>query len=96
MSWKCDICDSYNEEGSRQCYVCGQPRSAESIREGKIREREERIADINASIYKNVYGVSKIVFIFGLNASLVVVAIAVILKIANGQLDDIWQSAFAV
>lgn len=96
MSWKCDICDSYNEESSRQCYVCGQPRSAESIREGKIREREERIARINAGIYKNAYGISKVVFISGLAASLVIIAIAIIIKIVNGQLDDIWHSASAV
>ena len=96
LSWKCDICDSYNEESSRQCYVCGQPRSAESIREGKIREREERIARINAGIYKNAYGVSKIVFIAGLAASLVIISIAIIMKIANGQLDDIWNSLSVV
>lgn len=96
MSWKCDICDSYNEESSRQCYVCGQPRSAESIREGKIREREERIARINAGIYKNAYGISKVVFISGLAASLVIIAIGIIIKIVNGQLDDIWYSTSAV
>ena len=96
MSWKCDICDSYNEESSGQCYVCGQPRSAESIREGKLRKREERIARINAGIYKNAFSVSKVVFISGLAASIVIISIAIILKIATGQLDDIWNSLTVV
>lgn len=96
MSWKCDICDSYNEESVIQCYVCGQPRSAESIREGKIRAREEKITRINNRIYKNAYGISRAFFIFGLTISLVSIAIAIIIKIINGQLDDMWQSFFVL
>ena len=26
MSWKCDYCDSYNEDTSAKCFVCGQAR----------------------------------------------------------------------
>lgn len=96
MSWKCDICDSYNEESSIQCYVCGHLRSAESIREGKIRNREKKIARINNGIYKNAYGISRAFFISGLIISLVSIVIAIIIKIVNGQLDDIWQSFFAL
>lgn len=96
MSWKCDICDSYNEERSHQCYVCGQPRSAESIREGKARAKEEKIARINNGIYKNAYGISKTVFISGLTISLITIVVAIIIKIVNGQLDDIWHSLFVL
>ncbi len=29
MGWKCSVCDTYNEEGSSACYVCGAARPAE-------------------------------------------------------------------
>ena len=31
MSWKCKICDSYNEDDSSQCYVCGQPKASQPV-----------------------------------------------------------------
>lgn len=92
LSWKCDICDSYNEESSRQCYVCGQARSAESIREGKIKEREERVSRINTAIINRATGVLRLFFILGLSGSLVAVIVTLIIKISGGDLDTIWQS----
>ena len=86
------MCDSYNDESARQCYVCGQLRSAESIREGLIREREERLSRINDKIYKYTYSILRIVFVSALTASLVIIGIAIIIKIINRQLDDIWRS----
>ena len=26
MSWKCEICDTYNDDSQRECYVCGHAR----------------------------------------------------------------------
>ena len=79
-----------------RCFVCGLPRSEESIKEGKRREREERAARLNAEIFKKTYGISKSVFIFGITVSFIIVAIMIIIKIVNGQLDNIWNSATAV
>lgn len=31
MSWKCNICDSYNGDDSAQCYVCGQLKPSQPI-----------------------------------------------------------------
>lgn len=42
MSWKCEICDSYNEDTVTTCFVCGQVRSETSIREEKERIRAEK------------------------------------------------------
>lgn len=96
MSWKCDICDSYNEESSRQCYVCGQARSAESIKEGKLKEREERVAHINTVIINRATGVLRLIFMLGLSCSLVTVIVALIIKTSGGGLDAIWQSTKSV
>ena len=50
MSWKCDICDTYNDDDNMECYVCGTLRSEESIRLAEalkaeaLRKEEERKA----------------------------------------------------
>lgn len=41
MSWKCELCDSYNEDGVSVCYVCGEERSAAAIMAEEVRRREE-------------------------------------------------------
>jgi len=96
VSWKCDICDTYNEERETACYVCGQARSAASIREGKIRAREERILRINNAIYKCGYSISKGIFLVGLLSSLVVIVIATIIKISQGDIGGIATNLFGV
>lgn len=96
MSWKCDICDSYNEERSRLCYVCRQARSAESIKEGKLKKREDRVAHINAFFVNRATGVLSLFFILGSACSLVAVIVALIIKTFGGGLDTIWQSAKCV
>ena len=89
MSWRCDICDTYNEEAERQCYVCGQPRSAESIREGKIREREERAIRVSQSIYNKGYAVARVVFILGLSLAVLVASIALIMRLSSGNIGGL-------
>lgn len=96
MSWKCDICDSYNEESSRHCYVCGQTRSAESIREGKTRVKAARIARINDGICKGSYKISRMIFFSGLTISLITIGAAIITKIAHGQVNDIWNLIYVL
>ena len=92
MSWKCDICDSYNEERLRRCFVCGQKRSAESIKDGRIKLREERIAKADTIIINKIIGIPGLMYILGLSASSVSIVVALIIRIRGGGLDTIWQS----
>ena len=87
MGWKCDFCDSYNEDGTVECYVCKSPRSAESI---KI-EKEEKLAAFNILISKRIIAVLQVLFILGLSAFLVTLIVTLILKTTGSRLDDIWQ-----
>lgn len=89
MTWKCDICDTYNEEHQMECYVCGQSRSKVSIREGKIRAREERIKKINDYIYHYGYRSCLTAFIIGLSLSLIVIVLSLIMKISNGAVGEL-------
>ena len=44
MSWKCNICDSYNEDDSSQCYACGQPKTSQPI--AKKTDTEKSVPDV--------------------------------------------------
>lgn len=42
MSWKCDYCDSYNEDTSTKCFVCGQARSKKKVGASVSSEKTEK------------------------------------------------------
>ncbi len=79
MNWKCDVCDTYNDESVIACYVCGQARSAASIREGKRRNKEVRKLKIHNDIYIKGHQISKGLFFLGSFISLIVIIIAMII-----------------
>lgn len=82
MSWICEVCSTNNDEKDIECFVCGTARSEASIREGRIRAREEKTRKFEDNVYKNGMFVLKLGFI--LSAALMVVA--VIIKVAQGTL----------
>ena len=71
------------------CFVCGQTRSAESIREGKLRARQERIHRLSDAIYQRGYQVTRVAFFAGLLLSSAVVILMTILKITQGEVGSI-------
>ncbi len=89
MSWKCDFCDSYNDEKLLQCFVCEQERSIESIREAKKREREKKIACITDIFIKTTSGISKNLGLFILAISLIAVIEELVINNFSVNLDDI-------
>lgn len=53
MSWKCDKCDMYNEDGTDKCIVCGTLRTSKSIDKTTIKpSEEEKISDIKRKTKK--------------------------------------------
>jgi len=79
LSWKCDFCDSYNDEKLLQCFVCEQERSIESIREAKKREREVKLAHINdlfvkttSYISRNLVSLASLIFFIAIIGELVI------------------------
>lgn len=71
------------------CFVCGQTRSAESIRECKRRARRERILKISNAIYQRGWQVSRAAFFAGLFLSSFCVIIMAVLKITRGEVGSI-------
>ena len=44
MSWKCEVCDTYNDDSQKSCFVCGTKRSARAVKETRKIKRDERAA----------------------------------------------------
>lgn len=96
MSWKCDVCDTYNDERELACYVCGQARSVSSIREGKIRAREERALRIENALYQKGYSILKTMFLAGLLSSLVIIVVATIIELSQGNIGNLATNFFSI
>ena len=50
MSWKCNICDSYNKDDSAQCYVCGQLKSSQFVLNTTDPEETLSVETISAGV----------------------------------------------
>lgn len=82
MSWICEVCSTSNDEKEIECFVCGTARSEASIREGKIRAREEKIRKLEDGIYNKGMFVLKL----GLISTVALIVVAIIIKVAQGTL----------
>ena len=87
MSWKCEICDTYNDESKTSCFVCGQARSAASIREGKIRAKEERKQRIQNAICEKGYTFAKKILLAGYASCAIILTIAMLIYQVQGDID---------
>jgi len=96
MRWRCEICDTYNEEHDTVCYVCDQPRSEESIREAKKREREERIKRLYEAIYRRGYKILTVLFILALVVSVGATVASVIILQEKNELNVFADNFVAV
>ncbi|MBQ9910080.1 MAG: hypothetical protein IJM50_00995 [Lachnospiraceae bacterium] len=95
MSWKCDVCDSYNEDSARICYVCGQARSDAALREARRREKEayllakrKRAERFRQLIGEKLNWTADLLFYAGLAVSISAIAIISIIRIVRGDFSD--------
>lgn len=88
MSWVCDFCSTCNEEKTLECFVCGQPRSAESIHEEKKRRKADGFIRFNNFICDVVLPNLKVVFVGIIALASIIIIWAIINKI-KGYPDDI-------
>ena len=93
MSWKCDMCDSYNAESSQQCYVCGQMRFAELIKEEKIKLQRRKIVKVYPEMLNTILDGLRMMYAWGLASSFVSVGVVLNLKSLGANSDAIWKSA---
>ncbi len=89
MSWVCEICNANNEDAFTECFVCGEPRSEESIREWEAAEAEARSVRIKAAVYKWLWRTVRWLFVIGTAALVLTTVIAVIIRMVNGNMDEL-------
>ncbi len=89
MGWKCDYCDTYNESGTVECYVCGHERSPESILEEKKIKHDEYIKRLAKKTENTIHIICKSLFIGGISLSLIALTSFVITMIFTQNADGI-------
>ena len=85
MSWKCDCCDSYNEDSDFECFVCGERRSKESIREAR-----------RAKTVRFLFVFLKVLFLSLIALLTVSAAAAIIVKASGGGAYSLASDALTV
>ncbi|MBR4550212.1 MAG: hypothetical protein IKO83_09910 [Oscillospiraceae bacterium] len=85
MSWRCDFCDTYNEDEALECSVCGQPRSSASIAEERRARRQERIE----KIFDKAYLVARYAFFAALIVVLIAVVVDITRRLTSGSFEDL-------
>ena len=88
MNWKCEVCDTYNEAGSKHCFVCGQKRSSESIRAEAAELRKDRLSRWSSKLSEENLKYLKWCFAGSILLALAVIVISVVLRLLNHQGDD--------
>lgn len=96
MNWICDCCSSVNEERETECFVCGTPRSAASIREAARRAREERRENRLRTACKYLSGTGKVLFIAAVSVLALTFLLILFFKVKDGELGDIVYALIAV
>ena len=96
MRWKCEACDTYNDEGTRECFVCGEPRSEASIMAEKQAKLEKKREKRYRIISKHLYRTFKIFYLASLSFAFLVVIAIFLTIILNSSVDSIIRNLTAI
>ncbi len=94
MSWKCDFCDTYNDDRTNECCVCGQPLSR--TRKHTLRaEKRRRTLRRSTDFAEKAFRILRIASILLILLPLAAVCVRFILLFARNDLKEL-QYAFRV
>lgn len=96
MSWVCEYCSSANDEGQRDCFVCGNPRSAASIRAAKRERRAERTVRTGRRLWRGINIGGRVLFYASIALLTVMAGVIIAMKINDRALDDLSDVAAAL
>lgn len=92
LSWVCELCSSVNDDNSKECFVCGEKRSKESLRMESAKKHS-----VVASLWgKRITLSAKIMFWVSLFVFVGVYATVLIAKGKNGEFGDVLVSMDSV
>lgn len=89
MSWVCEYCSSANEGCQRDCFVCGNPRSAASVRAGKREERKKRAASAARRLWRGTNIGGRVAFYASIALFTVLSAVMIITKIHHHEMGGV-------
>lgn len=89
MSWVCEYCSSANEESRTDCFVCGNPRSAASIRAAKRETRKKHAERAGRRLWRSVNVGGRVAFYASLTLFTVMTVLTIVMKINDMALDDL-------
>ena len=89
MSWVCEYCSSANEESRTDCFVCGNPRSAASIRAAKRETRKKHAERAGRRLWRSVNIGGRVAFYASLALFTVMTILTIVMKINDMALDDL-------
>ena len=89
MSWVCEYCSSANDESQRECFVCGNSRSAASIRAAKRERRAERATCVGRRVWRGINIGGRVLFYASIALLTVMAGVIIATKINDRALDDL-------
>lgn len=92
MSWKCDICDTYNDDQNKLCCVCDQPRSAASVLEGRRLAREARRDKLRTVLLEKGYPAARIFFYASAGVAAAAVVVGIVLLLVSGDIGILFDN----
>lgn len=96
MSWKCDYCDSFNEDRAMKCYVCGKARSIESVKETFISERKAIPSIIDSFVTGDVFGILPLIYYLIVLVSALCIIGYLVYRIIYGTTYELLTPAFSL
>lgn len=91
MGWICEICSTANEDTTTECFVCGQARSRESIREARSEERRKSKERTVGIFGKGGWIALHVVFICAASLCLLAFGTLIVLKGIDGRLGELFD-----
>lgn len=103
MKWVCEYCGSTNVDDQGACFICGTPRSEESIRKEQelLREEKRRARDaLRQKLFDKIGDYTNktayITYIAGLVAAFGCIVVLLILHMVNGTLGMVGENLSAI
>lgn len=96
MSWVCEYCSSANEGCQRDCFVCGNPRSAASVRAGKREARKRRAASAGRRLWRGANIGGRVAFYASIAMFTVMAAVMIITKVNHHEMGGVADNLAAL
>lgn len=90
------MCSSSNDDRSNECFVCGQPRSEESIREARRRAKHEKKKKIIGRVFICMSMTAKIMFFSAISVFTLIASTMLVALMIKGDLSLVIENGIII